>query len=88
MVGSVFAVGYLVMLSVFPLLFVWSTSYKYTSREQFPILFRAISFYSACVLCLLHLFCSHHLTGVAVEKHIGAHLATYGKETLPRRRAT
>ena len=71
---SVFSVGYMVLLAVMPFAFVVSKSYRTTSRQAFPRLFRAMAMYAGLVLCLVHIFCADGLTGVSLDDYIGARL--------------
>ena len=71
---TVFSVGYMVLLAVMPFAFVVSKSYRTTSRQAFPRLFRAMAVYAGIVLCLVHTFCADGLTGVSLDDYIGARL--------------
>jgi hypothetical protein len=80
---SVFSLGYLVLLSCFPLLLVWSTSYKETSRKEYPRLIRAVSIYSGLVTCIVYLFLDSEVNHIPIQRHIGDQLDKYGKSCSP-----
>lgn len=75
---SIFAVGYLLLLSCFPVLFVFSRCYVTISRQALPLLFRLISTYSGVVICLLYIFLADDLSGISIERHVGQDLHEYG----------
>jgi hypothetical protein len=75
---SIFAVGYLLLLSCFPVLFVFSRCYVTISRQALPLLFRLISTYSGVVICLLYIFLADDLSGISIDRHVGQDLHEYG----------